>query len=382
MTRFQSKYIAPKGLIERLFFVFSGLTYENIADIFGMSRGTVGGWRTGASVPKLSELEKVCEITGVDWQWLLTGKTSDISALVNAFFPKWPRGYSIVKQELYEEAKRISAFAGWSHDISCAERITHAVAALWRGAVEPGAPDPMADVRDRWQGQQTDNEYIEHCQKTDVPKEFLIKTRAILENIHRDFARPGYPIGNDGIATQFSHSRLTSTRTAASFPNAARSREPIAFTLEAKNIPVVGSAAADETQGSRAGFFPPDANAQFDEISLPETTAAVKIIGDSMSPVLLNGQYAFVGPEYSGSYDHPKNYEIVVAEVVVNNQDQSSSDQRWEGVYCKRIVDAGDTWVFLSINHTGTPFSVAKANCRLWPVIGVWFAGRGKPPEE
>lgn len=158
--------------------------------------------------------------------------------------------------------------------------------------------------------------------------------------------------------------------------------EPVPFVLETKNIAVVGKAAADETQGARAGFFPPDPEAQFDEIFIPEFTSAVEIIGDSMSPVLLNGQYALLGPEYVGTYDQPKDYEIVVADVEIKDDSQEAIDKRWEGVYCKRIVDAGDTWLFLSINHTGTPFTIAKANCRIWPVVGVWFAGKGVPPEE
>lgn len=164
-------------------------------------------------------------------------------------------------------------------------------------------------------------------------------------------------------------------------PNAQRSHEPVPFTLDAKGLPVVGEAAADETQGSRAGFFPPDADARYDELTIPETTSAVRIIGDSMSPVLLHGQYALVGPEYQGALGKPKDYEIVIADVNVQDDEQAGSDARWEGVYCKRIIDAGDVWWFLSINHTGTPFSVAKTNCRVWPVIGVWFAGKGKPPE-
>ncbi len=83
-----------------------------------------------------------------------------------------------------------------------------------------------------------------------------------------------------------------------------------------------------------------------------------------------------------GIYDQPKNYEIVVADVEVRDGEQAGSDARWEGVYCKRIVDMGTVWLFLSINSTGTPFTVAKANCRVWPVIGVYFAGKGKIPED
>lgn len=160
--------------------------------------------------------------------------------------------------------------------------------------------------------------------------------------------------------------------------------EPIPFTLEPKGVPVVGKAAADETQGAIAGFFPPDPEAYFDELTIPETTAAVEIIGDSMSPVLLGGQYAIVGPEYMLPYSRPRDYDIVVVSVDSDSiyDDDSAIDARWDGVFCKRIVDAGDTWLFLSINATGTPFTVMKKHCRLWPVIGVWFAGKGRPPED
>ena len=157
--------------------------------------------------------------------------------------------------------------------------------------------------------------------------------------------------------------------------------------LEAKpsslmSLAVVGNAAADETQGARAGFFPPDADRYFDEVSIPETTHMVQIIGDSMAPVLLGGQYAFIGPEYVGRYDKPGNGEIVVADIQPNAGETPASRpaRSLEGVFCKRVLEAGDLWVFLSINHTGTPFSASKADCRLWPVVGVWFAGAGRPP--
>ncbi|MDR1612510.1 MAG: S24 family peptidase, partial [Planctomycetota bacterium] len=139
-------------------------------------------------------------------------------------------------------------------------------------------------------------------------------------------------------------------------PNAARVREPVNFVLNAKAIPVVGEAAADETQGQKAGFLPPDPETRYDELHFPESTAAVRIIGDSMAPVLLGGQYALIGPEYLGKFDNPKSHEIVVADVEIRDDDQASSDARWTGTYCKRIVDGGDVWVFLSIAPTGVPF--------------------------
>ncbi|MDR1520539.1 MAG: hypothetical protein LBU23_10440 [Planctomycetota bacterium] len=157
-------------------------------------------------------------------------------------------------------------------------------------------------------------------------------------------------------------------------------REPAAVVMAPRELAVVGSAAADETQGARAGFFPPDAEAQFGRVTIPETTNLVRIIGDSMSPVLLAGQYAFIGPEYVGPFRRPRNGDIVVVEVEVRDEAARAADRHWEGVYCKRVVDGGNVWVFLSINVTGTAFSAAKSSCRLWPVEGVWFAGQGKPP--
>ena len=163
--------------------------------------------------------------------------------------------------------------------------------------------------------------------------------------------------------------------------NATRWHENIDIMVSPESLTVVGEAAADVSHGSRAGIFPDDALSIWDEVEIPTSTRMVKIKGESMAPVLLDGQYAMVGTEYI-SHNVPKDREIVVAEVKVVNEEQAGSDRPWEGVYCKRVSDGGDVWIFQSINTIGDMFSIAKDNCRLWPVIGVWFAGRGKPPEE
>lgn len=161
--------------------------------------------------------------------------------------------------------------------------------------------------------------------------------------------------------------------------NASRLNAPIM--ISQTQFHVVGQAAADESHGSRAGFFSDDAGRIWDDIRIPETTNYVKILGDSMSPVLLDGQYAMIGEE-CGPGNWPGDRDIVVAEVEVKDEEIGAGDREWEGVYCKRVVDGESAWHFHSISKSGDSFSVAKANCRLWPVIGVWFAGRGKPPEE
>lgn len=165
-------------------------------------------------------------------------------------------------------------------------------------------------------------------------------------------------------------------------PNAIAQRGSLDLTRKPQAFHVVGQAAADESHGNKAGIFPQDAGQIWDDVEIPATTHFVKILGDSMAPVLLDGQYAMVGPEYIPHYSQPAEREIVVAEVTVKDQDQASADGHFEGVYCKRVRDLDTAWLFESINYTGAPFSIAKTNCRLWPVVGVYFAGKGKPPKE
>ncbi len=144
----------------------------------------------------------------------------------------------------------------------------------------------------------------------------------------------------------------------------------------------VGDAAALERGSSLRGIFDDD-GAPWNEEELPETTHLVRVRGDSMSPMIMHGQYAMVGSEYLVAHgEAPGKRSIVIAEIAVQENDIGRVDSEWEGVHCKRIQDAGDFWHFTSINPTGASFSVAKDNCRLWRVIGVYFAGKGKAPEE
>lgn len=164
-------------------------------------------------------------------------------------------------------------------------------------------------------------------------------------------------------------------------PNASRWNEDIDITTLSRVLPVVGQAAAREFYGGRSGMF--DENDQLDIQDIPDTTRLVKVFGDSMSPVILDGQYAMVGPQYLGRGSNvPGERDIVIVEVIPQDPDHEAADREWEGVYCKRITEGEGIWYLHSINDTGDTFSVAKTNCRLWPVIGVWFAGKGKPPQS
>lgn len=165
-------------------------------------------------------------------------------------------------------------------------------------------------------------------------------------------------------------------------PNAIRRRGDQDAEHPIVRLPVIGDVAARESGGTRSGMFD-DGEPFWDDVEIPETTHMVKVRGDSMEPMIMDGQYAMVGPEYRVALgDAPKHREIVVAEIIVNNPDMEGSDSPYEGVFCKRVQDGESAWHFSSINPTGEAFTIAKEDCRLWPVVGVWFAGRGRPPKE
>lgn len=165
-------------------------------------------------------------------------------------------------------------------------------------------------------------------------------------------------------------------------PNAVRRKGDQDAAHRVLHLKAVGNAAALEKGSSIRGIFD-DEGGFWDEEEIPETTHLVRVRGDSMYPMIMHGQYAMVGPQYMFERgDVPGDRDIVIAEIVVQENDIGGVDSEWEGVHCKRIQDAGDLWLFTSINPSGASFTVAKDNCRLWRVIGVYFAGKGKPPEE
>jgi transcriptional regulator with XRE-family HTH domain len=161
-------------------------------------------------------------------------------------------------------------------------------------------------------------------------------------------------------------------------PNAIMFRKDVM--VSPPRIGVIGEVAAKEVFSNRAGFFD-DGEPFWSDVEIPETTRMVKVKGDSMSPVILDGQYAMTGPEYAPGQPI-RHRDIVIVSVSIHGEEQAAADQPWEGVYCKRIQDGEGIWYFTSINETGDSFSISKSNCRIWPVIGVWFAGQGEPPED
>lgn len=131
---------------------------------------------------------------------------------------------------------------------------------------------------------------------------------------------------------------------------------------------VRGRAAANSRQGAEVI----DTGYADDEVDPPEGLTLVVAEGDSMMPLILNGQYAMIDKSREG-------FEVNGGIVVVVTVD---GDGTYE-TRIKRCYRQGDNYLFTSINKDGhEPFTVEAVRSRIWPVIGVWFAGKGKPPKE
>ena len=136
--------------------------------------------------------------------------------------------------------------------------------------------------------------------------------------------------------------------------------------------PVRGKAAADDSNGSRV----PDTDEPDDSIARPPGLTLVPIQGDSMSPLVLPGQYVMIDREREG-------FEVNGGVVVVSILDEHwGRREKMPGTFVKRCFRGDDFYSFISINSAYSPFSAWQKHCRIWPVLGVWFGGKGKPPEQ
>ncbi|MBN2712146.1 MAG: hypothetical protein JXR97_06875 [Planctomycetes bacterium] len=153
------------------------------------------------------------------------------------------------------------------------------------------------------------------------------------------------------------------------------------------NLPLIGCAAADNQEASRA-IIEPQA---VEEIQLiKEHYQAIKILGNSMEPVVLDGQYVMIGSEIMPGSEIRKNGWIGVVQIDLKNTDfpePVSKDTGVDGIatFCKRINKVGDDMLLLSSINSSVcqPFTVMRCNIiHLWPVHGVFFAGQGVAPED
>lgn len=146
----------------------------------------------------------------------------------------------------------------------------------------------------------------------------------------------------------------------AGAPNANRSGE----------WPVRGMAAADDSQGSRV----PDTDDSSEPIASPAGLTLVPVQGDSMSPLVLPGQFVMIDREREG-------FEIDGSVVVASITDSDwERREKMQGTFVKRCFRGDGFYYFTSINSSYSPFSAWQDHCRIWPVLGVWFGGKSTSP--
>ena len=136
---------------------------------------------------------------------------------------------------------------------------------------------------------------------------------------------------------------------------------------ETQDWTVRGAGAADDSGGTRV----PGHDDLDDPENPPEGMTLVPVIGDSMAPLLLSGQYAMVDKNREGFEADGGIVVVVVA-----------GDEAAYETYIKRCFRENDRYILESIGDY-EDIVVPAANCRrMWPVIGAWFAGKGRSPRR
>lgn len=174
-----------KDLVSRLFFLFPDVPDAAIAEKVGVVRQVVQGWRSGKSRPTLDQLETIVKITGVDWQWLMTGKTESIDVLFNIYFPEIPKNTFKGRYENFEYTRINlvgSVLAPWGGP-SALPDLVHAIAVTWQSAVDMIYPDILGLARNELGNNFNDPEYIKFARKYSPSDTYASKTCRLVNQI-------------------------------------------------------------------------------------------------------------------------------------------------------------------------------------------------------
>lgn len=123
-------------------------------------------------------------------------------------------------------------------------------------------------------------------------------------------------------------------------------------------IPLVGAASAKEDGESRVEWNHEEFKG---EINLKGDLRAIRVRGDSLAPVALNGQVVIYDMDR-----RPKKGDLCVAVL--------TKGRRKGETFIKRYFEEGDTVVLAPCWHTGEAVTVKKGEGEFYLVIGVWFA--------
>jgi len=80
------------------------------------------------------------------------------------------------------------------------------------------------------------------------------------------------------------------------------------FQPEPQTVPVIARAAADNEGTSRAVIFQPEDVGDMGQVDLPEYCKGVEVIGDSMAPLVLDGQIALISRKIP-VFAHPQAHQ-------------------------------------------------------------------------
>ena len=174
MAKRVRKELDLKSLEGRLLFIFRENKDYEIGEILSCKRETVSGWRAGKSKPTLDHITKAVEVSNVDSDWILTGKTQSIESITYAFFPVYFDKKTILQPHAYEQARY---FAGYAISVSKNKKKfdigIHVSAAYYRHAILEDAPDPETEMYGKFEYQPDFEDYLIYISKIDIPQDFL-----------------------------------------------------------------------------------------------------------------------------------------------------------------------------------------------------------------
>ncbi|MCX7933846.1 MAG: S24 family peptidase [Planctomycetota bacterium] len=296
-------------------------------------------------IPQVSQIYLAAAYTDVDVQWFLTGKTSSIHSLVNAYLPMHFEE-RMEQKEHYKTARELFGYGIWQTNAREYARALNAAAIYYHAACCRQATLPQNPNRSG-----TIDDILADCENVSPDPESLLYIRHRLDRARSEYVREDVP----GLL-------------AFSEPP-----KPEVITIsQIDAIPIMGYAAADESGYRCVNFL----QTKTGEQDIPKQIMAIEIVGNSMAPIILHRQYALILPDPDPD---PPNGAIVIAEVHERDGEEKDPPEH----YCKRIQIAGDRYYFLSqCPYSSLTFSSRRDKCRIWPVIGVWFGGRGRPPPD
>lgn len=142
--------------------------------------------------------------------------------------------------------------------------------------------------------------------------------------------------------------------------------------IRCRQMDILIRAAADGDGESRSDLV--QENEPIDSVVIPDEAFCVEVVGDSMAPVVLNGQCVIALPEIGKTTSITHQGMISIVHIFPDLGEEK------EGWFCKRVIQSGRSLILESINMAagGGPFMAQRKHCRVYPVIGVLFRGRGE----